>query len=396
MSREERDKGMITANYDDLTVEDLRGALGVKWTKFPDNIGAFVAEMDFRTAPSVIDALREAVDAGFFGYLPEQKALELSQACAAWYRQNAGWEIPAERIHPLPDVIKGLEATLEYYAPKGGKVIVPTPAYMPFLFVPTIYNREIVQVPMREVNGRFEYDLDAIDAAFADGGEVLIVCNPHNPVGRVLTRDEMLAISEVVDRHGGRVFSDEIHAPLVYQGHRHLPYASVSEVAAGHTITAIAASKAWNLAGLKCAQIVLSNEADVETWEQRASWASHGTSTLGVVASIAAYTTGEGWLEDILAYLDGNRRRLGELVDDLLPGVDYQMPEGTYLAWLNFCDTPLDGDLAEFFRERAGVAVVDGSACGDVGCRNIRFNFAMPRPLMELAIRQIAEAMQNA
>jgi cystathionine beta-lyase len=386
---------MVTAHYDDLTIEDLTGVLGMKWNKFPDCIGAFVAEMDFRTAPSVIETLQEVVGAGFFGYLPEQKAAELSAAVAAWYADTTGWQVPAERIFALPDVIKGLEVTITHFAPKGGKVIVPTPAYMPFLFVPELHGREIVQVPMRDDNGYYTYDLDAIDRAFVDGGEVLIVCNPHNPVGRVLSRDEMLAISEVVERHGGRVFSDEIHAPLVYGEHRHVPYASISEAAANHTVTAIAASKAWNLAGLKCAQIVLSNEADVQTWKDGASWAGHGASSLGVVASIAAWNTGREWLADIIAYLDGNREMMADLVAELLPGVRYTPPEGTYLAWLDFRDTPLDGDLAEFFREEAKVAVVNGRACGEVGDRFVRFNLAMPRPMLRQAVEQIAAAMQR-
>lgn len=386
---------MVTAHYDDLTVEDLSGVLGVKWNKFPDCIGAFVAEMDFRTAPPVIETLQEVVAEGFFGYLPEQRTAELTAAVSRWYANTTGWEVPSEWIYPLPDVIKGLEVTLTDFAPKGGKVIVPTPAYMPFLFVPEFHGREIVQVPMREDGGTYTYDLEAIDRAFADGGEVLIVCNPHNPIGRVLTHEEMVAVSEVVERHGGRVFSDEIHAPLVYEGHRHVPYASVSEAAANHTVTAIAASKAWNLAGLKCAQIVMSNERDNAAWKEGAWWAGHGASTLGVVASTVAWTQGQPWLDDILAYLDGNRTLMTHLVAEHLPGVRYTPPEGTYLGWLDFRETPLDGDLAEFFRENAKVAVVDGSACGEVACRFVRFNLAMPRPILERSVRQMSEALQN-
>ncbi len=386
---------MVTAHYDDLTVEDLSGVLGVKWNKFPDCIGAFVAEMDFRTAPPVIETLQEVVAEGFFGYLPEQRTAELTAAVSRWYANTTGWEVPSEWIYPLPDVIKGLEVTLTDFAPKGGKVIVPTPAYMPFLFVPEFHGREIVQVPMREDDGTYTYDLEAIDRAFADGGEVLIVCNPHNPIGRVLTHEEMVAVSEVVERHGGRVFSDEIHAPLVYEGHQHVPYASVSEAAANHTVTAIAASKAWNLAGLKCAQIVMSNERDNAAWKEGAWWAGHGASTLGVVASTVAWTQGQPWLDDILAYLDGNRTLMTHLVAEHLPGVRYTPPEGTYLGWLDFRETPLDGDLAEFFRENAKVAVVDGSACGEVACRFVRFNLAMPRPILERSVRQMSEALQN-
>lgn len=387
---------MTTANYDALTVRDLSGVLGKKWTTFPDKIGAFIAEMDFGTAPEVIAALRAAVDEGFYGYLPDHLETGLGEAVAGWYRRSTDWQVEASQVRSMPDVLKGLEVALRYYAPRGGKVIVPTPAYMPFLMLPAFTDREQIEVPMLHNDGRWEYDLDAIDRAFKDGGEVLIICNPFNPIGRVMTRDELVAISEVVDRNNGRVFSDEIHAPLIYDGVRHVPYASVSDAAAGHTITAVAASKAWNLAGLKCAAIVLSNEADQASWADGAGWTAHGASTLGVVASIAAFNDGQPWLDDVVRYLDGNRKALGEAIASQMPQVKYTPPEGTYLAWLDMCDLPLDGDLAEFFRDQANVAMVDGSHCGELGKGAVRFNFAMPRPLIEQAIEQMGEALRNA
>jgi cystathionine beta-lyase len=385
---------MTTVNFDELTEDALRGAVGKKWTSYPDCIGAFIAEMDFGTAPSVIQAIHETADKGFFGYLPDSLEKELGEACAAWYHAHTDWDIAPERIHSMPDVLKGLEITLKMYAPKGGKVIVPTPAYMPFLMLPERNGREQIEVPMLEVDGNWEYDFDAIDAAFADGGEVLILCNPHNPIGRVIRRDEMLKLAEIVERHGGRVFSDEIHAPIVFPGEQHVPYASVSEVAAGHTITAIAASKAWNLAGLKCAQIVLSNEADIEIWNADGGWTAHGASTLGVIASIAAYNDGLEWLDGVIDYLDQNRKVLGDKLAELLPEVKYTMPQATYLAWLDFSNLPLDGDLAEFFRENAKVALTYGGACGEIGKRGVRFNFSMPRPLLERAVEQMAAAVR--
>ncbi len=387
---------MVTTHaYDSLTEEQLAGVVGVKWTAFPECIGAFVAEMDFGTAPCVVEALRATVEAGFYGYLPAALAQELSQACARWYREECGWDVNPDAVNALPDVLKGLEITLNYYTKPGAKVIVLTPAYMPFLTLPGFFGREMIQVPMLQTNGKWELDYAGIDAAFAAGGGALILCNPHNPIGRVLTRDELLETSAIVAKHDGRVFADEIHAPLTYAGHLHIPYASVSDEAASHTITTIAASKAWNLAGLKCAQLVFSNEADMKVWEKIGFFAGHGASTLGVIASTAAYNDGRAWLSDVRSYLDGNRKRLGELVDELLPGVKYTMPEGTYLAWLDFRNTGLDGDLATFFRERANVAVNDGAACGEVGERHIRFNFAMPRPLMERALHQIADAFTS-
>jgi len=387
---------MVTAHaYDSLTEDQLSGVIGVKWTSYPDCIGAFVAEMDFETAPCVKKALRTTVDAGFFGYLPSSLAQDLSLACARWYRDECGWEVSPDRIKALPDVLKGMEIAFAHYSAPGSKIIVLTPAYMPFLSLPGFFGREMIQVPMNQIDGRWEMDYAGIDAAFNAGGGVLILCNPHNPIGRVLRRDEMVKVSEIVAKHNGRVFSDEIHAPLTYSGHPHVPYASVSDDAAGHTITAIAASKAWNLAGLKCAQLVLSNDADAEIWDRIGFFAGHGASTLGVIASIAAYNDGREWLQEVRMYLDGNRKALVDLVDELLPGVAYRVPEGTYLAWLDFRRTGLDGDLAGFFRERAKVAVTDGAACGTVGARSLRLNFAMPRPILERALQQMAGAVAS-
>src|SRR5690606_163934 len=238
-----------------------------------------------------------------------------------------------------------------------------TPAYMPFLSVPPRLGRRVIEVPSILSDGRWTMDLDAVAAAFADGAEMLVLCNPHNPLGTVATRDELLAISEIVADAGGRVFSDEIHAPLVYAPAQHIPYASISAVAADHTITAASASKAWNLAGLKCAQIIISNEADAALWERAGSWAGHGTSTIGAVANVAAYPQGEGWLAEVVEYLDGNRRLLTALVAEHLPDVRGTMPEGTYIALLDFRNTGLTGDLGAWFREHAGVAMTDGAAC---------------------------------
>jgi len=167
----------------------------------------------------------------------------------------------------------------------------------------------------------------------------------------------------------------------------------VSEAAAGHTITAASASKAWNLAGLKCAQIIFSRDEDVRTWESDGGWAGHGTATIGAVANLAAYTAGERWLDEVVAYLDGNRRLLADLVAEHLPGVRLVVPEGTYIALLDFRETGLAGDLGAWFRENAGVAMTDGASCGEAAIGFTRFVFAMPRPLLREAVLRIARAL---
>ncbi|HST98032.1 MAG TPA: aminotransferase class I/II-fold pyridoxal phosphate-dependent enzyme [Geodermatophilus sp.] len=380
------------AGFDDLTVTELRRRGGLKWSLFPEAIGSFVAEMDFGTAPAVTEALHAAVDTPVFGYLPPALLQGMSEAYAAWSADRYGWTVPPERVRPVADVLAGLAAAIEHFSRPGSPVVLPTPAYMPFLTLPPALGREVLQVPMARDGDRYVYDLDALDAAFRAGGHLLVLCNPHNPIGRVLEPAEMTAVAEVVERHGGRVFSDEIHAPLVYEGHRHVPYASLGEVPAGHAVSGTSASKAWNLPGLKCAQLVLSNDADADLWARVGSHAEHGASTLGVVANTAAYTGGAGWLDDVLAYLDDNRRLLADLVAEHLPGVRYTPPEGTYLAWLDCRELDLP-EPGAFFLQRAGVALTDGLLCGVAGTGFARLNVATPRPVLEQTVERMGAAL---
>jgi cystathionine beta-lyase len=351
--------------------------------------------MDFGTAPAVETALREVIARQDFGYLPPATAGRMAEVCAAWLADQQGWTVDPARIRPLPDVIKGLEVAISLFSRPGSPVILPTPAYMPFLTVPPLLGREIIQVPMATGGDRAVLDVGGIDAAFRAGGHLLILCNPCNPVGRVYTREELAGVSEVVARHGGRVFADEIHAPLTYPGHQHIPYASLSEVTAGHTLTSISASKGWNLPGLKCAQLILGNDADAELWAQAGRIIEHGTSTPGVHANIAAFSAGQDWLAEVVAYLDGSRMMLGNLLADMLPGVRYRPPEGTYLAWLDCRELDLGDNPGEFFLDKAGVLVNDGPAFGEAGAGHVRLNFATPRPVLIQIVSQLARAVGN-
>lgn len=386
---------MVVSNVPNYSVEHLRTVAGAKWSRFPGCLGAWVAEMDFGTAPVVQDALRRMVDDGFFGYMPAGWTERMRAAVSAWYGREYGWEIPAERIKTLPDVLKGLEFTVTEFSRPGSKVIVSTPAYMPFLIFPKLLGRELIQVPSILEDGIWRLDYDGIDKAFADGGGVLVLCNPWNPVGRVMTREELVRVSEIVTRHEGRVFSDEIHAPITYPGNTHVPYASVNEAAASHTITAVSASKAFNLPGLKCAHLITSNDADDKKWGEVGFLAEHGASTIGVLANAVAFESGKPWLDEILAYLDGNRTLLKELLDHHLPEVVYNVPQGTYLGWLDMTAySSLPADIAGFFRDNAAVAITDGQACGQLGEGRVRFNFAMSKELIEQAIEAMAQAVR--
>jgi cystathionine beta-lyase len=264
---------------------------------------------------------------------------------------------------------------------------------MPFLTVPGALGRELLEVPMVERDGRTTYDLDGIAAAFDRGARLLVHVNPHNPTGRVFDVDEQLALADVVEAAGARVFSDEIHAPLVYPGSVHRPYASLSPETARHTVTATSTSKAWNVPGLKAAQLILSNGEDAAHWARVGALFEHGASTPGVLAATAAYDDGAEWLDGVLRYLEGNRAFLAELLADRLPQVRWTPPEGTYLAWLDCRGLGIDGPAGAFFLERAGVALVDGPECGAPGAGHVRLNFATPRPVLATIVERMAAAV---
>ena len=381
-------------DFDSITIDQLRRLGSVKWSTFGDRLGAFIAEMDFGAAPEITTALNGMVEDGLFGYLPDALVDSMRQACAQWQADAYGWQVDPERIHPVADVLKGLEIAIQHYSRPGSPVIMPVPAYMPFLLLPPALDREIIRVPLLEQDGRYGFDLDALGRAFEQGGDLVVLCNPYNPVGRVFSHQELTAFSEVVAAHGGRVFAEEIHGPLVYPGGRHIPYASISETAAGHTLTGTAASKAWNLPGLKCAQLIINNDEDADTWGGISPFlTTHGASNAGVVATIAAYSKGKPWLDGVVDYLDGSRRVLGDLVADELPMIKYTPPEGTYIGWLDCRDLGLESSPAEFFGEHAGVALTDGTACGAPGF--VRMIFATPRPILTEMVQRMGRAVRT-
>lgn len=389
------DDGTRTAQhpFDSRTRFHLDRPESRKWSLHSGRIGAWVAEMDFGVAPEIAAAMHRAIDEENLGYLSPPVAAELGVATSDWMRDQYGWVVDPERVHPVSDVMAVLRVAVEEYAPAGSPVIVPTPAYMPFLsYLPAI-GHPVIEVPGVEVDGRWQHDLQRIDEAFAAGARTLVLCNPHNPTGTVASRAELEAIAKIVERHGGRVFADEIHAPLRFDGRPFIPYASVSDATAAHTVTGTSASKAWNIPGLKTAQLITSNEADQELYRGFGFSVQHGAATLGVVASTAAYRLGKPWLDGVLAYLDGSRSLLGSLVSEHLPGAVYRAPEATYIGWIDTRALGIDGPPAEFFREQAGVVLTEGRLLGRGYEDFVRVVFATPRPILEEAVAAMGAAL---
>jgi cystathionine beta-lyase len=383
------------ADFDAVDVERLRRRRTVKWSLYgPDVLAAWVAEMDFDVAPVVRAAILEAVDREDFGYVAADLG-DLTTACAEFLASVYGWTVSPARIFPVADVLGGISAALDTLVPPGAPVVVPTPAYPPFFEVIELTGRAPVAAPMIVDGARDVLDLDAVDAALRAGARAVLLCNPHNPTGRVFTRAELTELAAIVDRHGARVVSDEVHGPLVHPGSEHVPYATVSDAAAGHAITVTSASKAFNLAGLKCAQVIASNHDDAARWRALRVFEVAGPTPVGIAASVAAYSAGRPWLHELVAYLDGNRRALAELLAEHLPGVRCRRPEATFLAWLD-CWALGQDDPARFFLDRGGVALSDGPPFGP-GCeQQVRLNFATSRNLLERIVGAMGEAARNA
>lgn len=351
--------------------------------------------MDFGVAPEIAEALRRAVEEENLGYLSPPVAAELGEATADWMQNEYGWAVDPERVHHVSDVMAALGVAVREYSPEGSAVIVPTPAYMPFLTYLPAVGHPVIEVPGAEVDGRWQHDLQGIDDAFAAGARTLVLCNPHNPTGTVADRAELEAIAEIVERHDGRVFADEIHAPLRYGGRPFIPYASVSDATAAHTVTGTSASKAWNVPGLKTAQLITSNDADQELYRRFGFAVHHGASTLGVVASTAAYRLGRPWLTDVIDYLDGSRQTLAALVAEHLPGAVYRQPEATYIGWIDTSAIDLPAPPAEFFREQADVVLTEGRLLGRGYEDFVRIVFATPRPVLAEALAAMGDAVRR-
>jgi cystathionine beta-lyase len=333
----------------------------------------------------VVRALRERVDHGVYGYGPQLETTELSEVFADRLQKRYGWRVSPEALVMIPGVIPGFNVACRMLASPGEGIAMQTPLYPPLLRVPGNIGLRFDEVPLaRDTGGRYSVDLEAFAAAIQPDTRIFLLCNPHNPVGRVFAREELAGIAEVCLRRGLAIVSDEIHCDLVFSGHRHLPIASLDPAIADRTITLMAPSKTFNLAGLKCSLAIIPDQALRERFVAARLDLVQTTNILGYTAALAAYRDGQPWLDDLLRYLEGNRDALDRYVRANLPGLSMVAPEGTYLAWLDCRAARLPGnDPFTFFLERGKVAFNDGAAFGTRGQGFVRLNFGCPRVLLE-------------
>lgn len=366
---------LTTYDLDRLT--ERRSA---KWRAFPpDVLPLWVAEMDAPLAEPVAAALSAAVTRGDTGYPAPGR---LPEAFAGYAADRWGWWPDPAGIDLVPDVMSGIVETLRQVTEPGGRVVVTTPAYPPFLYWVRRIGRTLVTSPL----GDDGLDLGRLERDFAAGADAYLLCSPHNPTGRVFGRDELLAVASLADRYGVAVVADEIHAPLTYPGVRHVPFASLDTDASARSYTVVSASKGWNLPGLKAALVVRGRAATARVPAE----VSEQTGLFGVIACEAAYTHGRPWLAELLADLDANRHLLDELLATHLPGVSWRVPDATYLAWLDCRALGLGDDPAETFLHTGRVAFARGPRFGRPGHGFARLNFATNPRILTEAVHRIS------
>ncbi len=377
-------------------IPSRRGTDCEKWDLYDEDVlPLWVADMDFRSPEPVIRALTDRIEHGFFGYPDDYKhATDLSAAVRDWLAARHNWRVQPEDLVFLPGVITGFDLACHTLKPPRRGVLVQTPVYPPMLGAAKNTHRLPQEAQLaRLADGSYAVDWDAFESAITAKTGLFILCNPHNPTGRVFRQDELQRMAEICLRHGVLLCSDEIHADLVYPGQRHIPIASLDPEIARQSITLMAPSKTFNLAGLQCSFAVIPNPSlrrrFIASGQGLVSWVN----LLGRAAAIAAYRHGSEWLDQLLLYLQGNRDFLFDYVRGEMPQLSMAKPEGTYLAWLDCRQAGLPTAPYDFFLEKARVALNDGRKFGPGGEGFVRLNFACPRSVLVEALERMKQAL---
>jgi cysteine-S-conjugate beta-lyase len=381
------------ASFDDVSLTELRKRRSAKWRTYPaDVLPAFVAEMDFPLAEPIKDALLNAVDLGDTGY-PHPAGV--AEAFVGFAQDWFDWSPPPDRVAVVPDVLVGVAEMLRLLTAPGDRVVMNTPAYPPFWPVIREYGREVVEVPLARTPNGWDLDFTRLEAAFADGATAYLLCNPHNPTGRVFTRAQLETIAKLADRYGIAIVADEIHAPLTLPGAVHTPFVALGNAAAQRAVTVTSASKAFNLPGLKCAVAVAGSDAVRARFADLPHELHVRAGHFGLIASIAAFTHGRPWLRALVAHIDRNRHFLADLLGRRLPDVGYLPPEASYLAWLDCAALGLGSDPAPLFLEHGRVALSRGLDFGAESAGFVRLNIGTSSHLMAEAVARMATAVAS-
>lgn len=376
-----------------LDEEEARRSGGLKWAAVrADTLAAWVAEMDVATPPFVHDALVEGLRRHATTYPPQEAMTDLPERIAAWHRRRLGQPVEATRILFAGDVIAGIQAALRALVPAGSDVVVTTPVYFPFFFAIDAEGMHQRRVPLRVEAGRHALDLDGIDAAFAAGARAMILCNPHNPTGSAPTRDELVAVADLAERHDALVISDEVHAPLALPGADVTPFSVAAPDAAERTVTITSTSKAFNLPGLRFAWIVPGSErlhrhVAARPFFTRGAWAMPGH-----LATAAAVTHGDAWLDDLVADLADRHALVRGALSGVVPDTAVARPDASFLAWIDLAETSI-ADRPVAALADAGVRVSPGVDFGQEGRQHVRINVAAATSTLHRVMERVATAI---
>jgi len=375
----------------DCSLERLRRRKSFKWrTHEPDVLPAFVAEMDFDPAAEIKDAIGAALRDGDLGY---PHVGELGDAFAEFAAERLGWSPDPGLVFAIPDVMTGIAEVIQSLtAPDAGVVINP-PVYAPFFFRLQLLGRRVVEAPLQAgPAGEYDLDPDALDAALAQPGVgAYLLCNPHNPLGRVWSRERLLQVAEICARRNVPILVDEIHAPLVLPGSAHVAFHTLDHPAARAAVVFTSASKGWNIPGLKCGIAVAATPQTAELLRER--WDALLASHLGVLASVAALRSARPWLDAVVAQIDENASALAGLLDHNALAIGYRKPQASFLAWLDCQQLGAGDDPAAVFLERGRVALSPGPDFGTQGRGFARLNMGTSPELLAEAVRRIAVAV---
>jgi cystathionine beta-lyase len=380
-------------NFDQII--NRRDTESIKWNYYEEDVlPMWIADMDFRSPEPVIEALHNRVSHGIFGYgkVPDG----LKEAIIAHVAKRHHCELAEEEISFISGVVTGFTHAIYSLTEPGDKVLIQTPVYRPILIGPESVGRQCLHNPLvLKSDGKYEIDFDDFEKKIASGVKLFLLCNPHNPVGRVFSRDELERMAEICLKNDVLICSDEIHCDLIYSGAHHTPISSLSPEVSDISVTYFAPSKTFNIAGFSTSVYVAKNPKMRKQLSESMRMLLGHPNILGLHAARAAYRDSQDWLDEALNYMEANRDFLVSFVSEELPGVDMWCPEGTFLGWLDCRGLDIDQSPAEFFLEKAKVGLNDGADFGVDGTGFVRINFGCPRQILVEGLERIKSAVMS-
>lgn len=386
-------------NFDKII--DRTNNFSAKWSEMNKNFGTnnllpmWVADMDFLTAPCVMEALKDRLEQGIFGYTTRPSSY--NESIVNWLDNRFSWKINQEWLMFSPAVITSISLLIQNLTQKNDKIMIQEPVYSPFHNIVESNERSLVISPLVKLDdGSYVMDYEDIEAKIKDV-KVFILCNPHNPVGRVWTREELTRLGEICLKHNVLVISDEIHSDIILKNHKHTPFASISKEFRENTITCMAPTKTFNLAGLQSSFLVISNPYYYEVMDKAFSILDiKRNNAFSLVATEAAYNYGEDWLYELIKYIEDNVDFAIDYIKNHIPQLKVKKPEGTYLLWVDFSNLNVDKkDLKNALINKGRIALSDGSSFGIGGAGYYRINLACPRSMVLEGLKRIEFAIKS-